>query len=340
MIDERRESQASLYALGALPSGEVGEFERAMREDLQLQLLVTELRGTADAMVATYPRTLPSPTLKSRIFATLEEGEGKPAGIFSGDPDRPVSWIAWMPWALAACFAVLCVALIAIGQSLRERAVNLDAALGERTEEATDLRRQIDLLQAHIEEQGTNYHERLLEVQKQVLQRVEELNRLTATTTNQLKQQQAETHRQMVFYRDQANQLRAEKKVLEEALSGLVPGATERLSIARMAVLRPTANTPADVIGASVWSPADQRGLLVLENLPPLPPNQSYQLWLIDPKLPAPASGGVLPPNAAGAVRLQFSTQSRIESVERFQISIEPRGGVAAPTGKTVVSSN
>ena len=50
MIDERREAQASLYALGALPLEETREFETALRGDLRLQLLLAELSGALDGL--------------------------------------------------------------------------------------------------------------------------------------------------------------------------------------------------------------------------------------------------------------------------------------------------
>ena len=55
MMDERRESQASLHALGILPPAEMAEFEQAVRSDLELQLLVSELREAAAAVVAARP---------------------------------------------------------------------------------------------------------------------------------------------------------------------------------------------------------------------------------------------------------------------------------------------
>lgn len=346
MIDERQETQASLYVLGALPEDERREFEAALRSDLPLQRLVQELRNSSTGLVASYPRVTPPPGLKDRILAAVETRGTRSASPvivpIKDDPesDRAINWIAWAPWALAACFAILCVALISIGQSLRQQAESLNEELGERNTEAADLRRQLDQLQARVDQQNTNYQDRLVEVQKQVLQRIEELNRQAAATTNQLRQQQAETQRQLDFYRNSADQLGREKKLLQETLDMIAPGGADRLSVARMAILRPTAGMGPEVLGASVWSPADQRGMIVLENLPVLPPSQTYQLWLIDPKLPAPMSAGLLPVNAVGSFRLQFSAQARIEGVERFAISVEPRGGVAAPTGRIVLASH
>src|SRR6187402_3007951 len=187
MIDERRETQASLYVLGALPDDELHEFESAMRADLELQLLVKELHGASGTMVAAFPRVAPPAELKQRILAAVDARETARASVISLESERPVSWIAWVPWALAACFAILCVALISIGQSLRQQAVGLNEELGERNSEAVDLRRQLDALQARVDRQTTNYQDRLVEVQKQVLKRIEDLNRQAATMTNQLR---------------------------------------------------------------------------------------------------------------------------------------------------------
>jgi anti-sigma-K factor RskA len=88
-----------------------------------------------------------------------------------------------------------------------------------------------------------------------------------------------------------------------------------------------------------VWNAQDQRGLLVLEGLPPPGAGQTYQLWLIDPKLAQPISGGVLPDNPGGSLRVQFSSPVRVETAERFAISIEPRGGSVRPT-RVIMSSN
>ena len=338
MIDERREAQASLYALGALPAEELAEFERVLRADLQLQLLVRDLRGTAGAMVAAFPRIAPPPDLKQRIFEALDERETVTPGVLPAEPGRASAWVGWVPWALAACFALLCVALISIGKSLRQQALNLSEQLSQRHEETDDLKRQLDLFQARAEQQTTNYQERIVEVRKQVLQRIDDLNRQTAAFTNRLQQQQAEIQRQLAFNRNQSDQLAKEKKVLEEALAGTTTGDKSVFASARIAVMRPTADGIPGAIAASIWSPQDQRGLLVVEGLPPLAPTQSYQLWLIDPKQRTPVSAGLLPVTTSGNLRVQFGADLRVDSVDRFAITIEPRGGAPVPTGKMVLA--
>jgi anti-sigma-K factor RskA len=339
MIDERRETQASLYVLGALPPDEVRDFESVLRSDLELQLLVKELRGTAGAMVAAFPQVAPPPDLKQKILAAVDEREGVAPTVVSID-ERAPSWMAWVPWALAACFAILCVALISIGKSLRQHAVELTAQLEEKSQQTADLHQHVAELQSRVSQQTTSYQDRLVAVQTQLLQRIEAINRQTAALTNQLQQQHADTRRQMVVYRDRVAGLEITNQALNEALTTMAN--TDRFASARIAVLRPTPNGPAGAIGAAMWSAQDQRGMIVLENLPPLPANQSYQLWLIDPKLAIPVSGGVLPANTAGSVRLPIATQFRVDAVDRFAMTIEPLGGMPTPTLNRMVlaSSN
>lgn len=339
MIDERRETQASLYVLGALPPEEVREFENLLRSDLELQLLVKELRGTAGAMVAAFPRVDPPPGLRQKILAAVDERDGAAPSAALLD-ERPPSWMAWVPWALAACFAILCVALISIGKSLRQHAVELTGQLEEKSQQTADLHQQVLDLQTRVGQQTTNYQDRLIAVQTQLLQRIETIQRETAFLTNQLQQQHADARRQVVLYRDRVAGLELTNQALQDALVSM--GNTDRFANSRIAVLKPTPNGPAGAIGAAMWSAQDQRGLIVLENLPALPPNQNYQLWLIDPKLAIPVSGGVLPANASGSVRLAIATQFRVEAVDRFALTIEPLGGVPTPTLNRMVfaSSN
>jgi anti-sigma-K factor RskA len=337
MMDKRTETQASLYVLGALPPVEARAFEAIMSTDPKLRLLVKELRGTAGAKVLAFPQADLPRDLRQRVLVATDERSRTPAGVTSDD-NSSASWGGWMPWALAACFAILCVALVSIGRSLREQAVALNQQLEEKNLHSAELQQQLDLLQSQAELQTTNYQTRLVEAQKEFLQRIAEINRQAAARTNQLHQEMAESQRQMTIYRNQAEQLRKEKKALEDAL--IATAASDRLASARIAVLRPTADGPAGAIGASIWSPQDQRGLLVLEGIPPALPSQAYQLWLIDPAHRAPVSGGVLQVGPGGSVRLQFASPVRIETAERFAISVEAVGGVATPTGKTIMTGN
>ena len=342
MIDDRREAQASLYALGALSPEELPEFEAAMSHELQLQMLVRELRGAAALLPAAFPQIAPPPALKASILAALDARGG--AGVIVPlDAGRTPSWVAWMPWAMAACFAVLCVALITLGNSLRRQAVTLSEDLRHSEQEAASLKQQVGQLQVQAKAQVTNFQQRVVTIEKETVRRLEEFARQSAALTNQLGQQQSETRRQIANFQKQVSQLTGDKQALTDALagiSGVGGGGGDLLANARLSVLRPTANGAPGALAASLWSAPDQRGILVMEGLPALPGALAYQLWIIDPKAGAPVSAGVLPASATGTFRVQFSAAVRVDSAERFAISIEPKGGVTSPTGKIVMASN
>jgi len=90
--------------------------------------------------------------------------------------------------------------------------------------------------------------------------------------------------------------------------------------------------TPAPQATArALWSRA--RGMVfTATNLPPLPAGQVYQVWVV-PAAQPPISAGLLAPDPAGAGQTYFSTAPDIPPPAAVAVSIEPAGGVPAPTG-------
>jgi len=345
MIDERTETQASLYALGALPPDEAREFEAAMRRDPRLRALVEELQDAADAMTAGFPRVAPQAELKAKVMAAIDSRPTPavvPANVADLDPARLPGWMAWMPWALAACFAVLCVVLISVGKNMREQALSLSEQLDERNAEAADLKNQLDEIQALASARMTNYERRIFGIETQVIARIAELNRQTAALTNQLFREHTNFARRLAGAEDDVRRYAATNRALLEAIGGMALSSNERFSNARIALMRPTSDGPAATVGASVWIPGDQRGLLVLEKLPAVQNAalQDYQLWLIGPDAPTPVSAGVFLPDGSGAVRLQYNAAVSVRTVDKFAVTVEPKGGVPQPTGKIILLSN
>lgn len=340
MIDERTETQASLFALGALPPDEAREFEAALRVDSRLRVLVQELRAAADGMAAGFPRVAPPAGLKAKVMAALDRRPARPAStvVVPLDTAPAPGWAAWMPWALAACFAVLCVVLISVGKNLREQALGLSHELGERTAEAEELRVRNDQLRAESGRRGSNYEQRIVSIERQALTRLEDFSRQNAALTNRLFRENTDGKRRLATAEADRTRLEGERKVLEAALAELVPNA-DRLANARIAVVRATTDGPAQAIGAAVWVTLDQRGLMVLEGVPNVsnPVTQDYQLWLFEPNAPGPISAGTFQTDARGAVRFQFNAGASVKAVERFAVSIEPKGGQPRPTGKVVL---
>jgi anti-sigma-K factor RskA len=81
----------------------------------------------------------------------------------------------------------------------------------------------------------------------------------------------------------------------------------------------------------ALWSRA--RGMVfTVSNLPPLPAGRVYQVWVVTAQ--APISAGLLTPGAGGAGQTFFSTPPDIPPPAAVAVSIEPAGGVPAPTGE------
>ncbi len=72
--------------------------------------------------------------------------------------------------------------------------------------------------------------------------------------------------------------------------------------------------------------------MFTASNLPPLPAGRTYQLWVLTAQ-PAPISAGVFKPDNGGAAAAMFQTPVDIPPPVGMAVTIEPEGGVAAPTG-------
>ena len=80
----------------------------------------------------------------------------------------------------------------------------------------------------------------------------------------------------------------------------------------------------------ALWSRA--RGMVfTASDLPPLAAGQVYQVWVV--AAPAPVSAGLLTPDPSGAGQTFFSTSPDIPQPTAVAVTIEPAGGVPAPTG-------
>jgi hypothetical protein len=89
--------------------------------------------------------------------------------------------------------------------------------------------------------------------------------------------------------------------------------------------------TPAPgAAGRAFWS--GSRGLVfAATNLPPLPAGRTYQLWYLTAA--APVSAGLFAPDAAGTIAVAFDPPPPGIPPTGLAVSIEPEGGVPAPTG-------
>lgn len=132
-----------------------------------------------------------------------------------------------------------------------------------------------------------------------------------------------EINRQLVVYRvaaDRAQQIRS------------ILSATDlrRIDLAGQKAA-PTA------FGRALWSPS--HGLVVaFDRLPPTSTDRVYQLWVIPPG-GAPLSAGLLDLQADGTA-ITLATPGTSSQVGTVAVTLEPAGGVPAPTGDMIVAGS
>jgi anti-sigma-K factor RskA len=83
------------------------------------------------------------------------------------------------------------------------------------------------------------------------------------------------------------------------------------------------------------WSEKAKSGMLLAGNLAPLPPDKQYELWVFAEGKPVPA--GVFDADSSGRALFESTKLAGLAPAQNFAVTVEPRGGVAQPTGPIVL---
>lgn len=81
------------------------------------------------------------------------------------------------------------------------------------------------------------------------------------------------------------------------------------------------------------------RALLIVNGLPRPPAGKEYQLWFIEPKLP-PRPGNTFSTDNAGRAQAQQHLLAQDGDYSVMAVTLEPAGGVKAPTGAMYLRSD
>jgi anti-sigma-K factor RskA len=93
----------------------------------------------------------------------------------------------------------------------------------------------------------------------------------------------------------------------------------------------------AQATGASgAFALAGDQGTFVLRGLPPLPPDQTYQLWLVPPG-GTPTSVGLAMVGADGTAMVTVPVPAELRGFAIADVSVEPAGGSPQITKATIV---
>jgi hypothetical protein len=92
--------------------------------------------------------------------------------------------------------------------------------------------------------------------------------------------------------------------------------------------------------GIIVWDYDNQSGVMQLSNLPSLPPDFRYQLWVLDPNFDNFVAGGTfdIPANVP-QFEYTFRPGGDIREAVGYAVTAEDLAGTAVPRGPTVVST-
>jgi anti-sigma-K factor RskA len=113
--------------------------------------------------------------------------------------------------------------------------------------------------------------------------------------------------------------------------SGIVRAHLNVLTAPDMARVDLVGEDPARAASARAYWSRSQGLVFTASNLPALPPGRTYQLWVVTAQ--APVSAGLLQPDQAGNVSAVFQTPPDLPQPLAMAVTIEPEGGVPAPTG-------
>jgi anti-sigma-K factor RskA len=305
MIDERQEELASLYALDLLEGRERVQFEAALARERELQALVRELRNAASSLAHTAPVGTVPAALKQRVIASITATAG---ARNSERSQRNILFVQFVPWAIAASFAV-------IAALMTQRYV-------AQQSEASALRQ----------------HQALAEVAVKSLTQQLEAERILNSTqiktlADQAKSQGNDANQRVAAISSLREQLEAERTLHSNQIRTLteqmrMQGDLANLKIAALTSLLDSAPNAAAI---AVWDPQRQEGVFALEKLPPVAADQTLELWVVENKEGArPISAGVLTAATDGSARGRFKPTIPVTAIKAFAISREVKDGAAA----------
>lgn len=143
MIDERMEEQAALHVLGALTPDEAREFKKKLSADSELQAYVARLSVATAALAGSVLTFEPPPQLRAKILGRVAEKQ-KMISL----PERKTGLLAWFPWAVSACLAVLCMVLFAQDSRLNRQVLAQQNQASVQKQELAAQQQQINSLNA------------------------------------------------------------------------------------------------------------------------------------------------------------------------------------------------
>ncbi len=338
-----QEENVTLYALGALEAHEAEALRAELADSPRLQTLLARDRAVATLILAAVEPVQPPPALKQRLMEQIDaslpaapSSSSSPAAPVAGlrrirrkprdeaagpsftrlrdeRPQRP--WLAWMFAGLSTAAAAIAVAV----------AVLLAIRLQQAEHEATALREQAAQLQSDagaIQKALDTATARAAQLERDL----QETQATLAQTQTALRQSQSDTQR----LTEDVTTLRARLSEREAALAQ----AQLEMSVllqpnVRVVNLTGIVDAFRTATVTVFYAPQSTTAYVSVANLPPLAPDQTYQLWLINRNQRLPSS--VFNTDASGVSRLIVQSNEPFSRFQSIGVTIEPAGGSQTP---------
>ena len=298
MNAERHEDLAALAALDLLTPAEQAEFTAALAEHPELAAIAASLRSTAAELAHTAPAAEPPADLKIRLLKTIAgDASAARAPIVTASRSTILQFPTWIGFATAACFA--CLAAYFAQAYFNQSALN------------SAFRDQQNLADLSLRSTKNQLAAERLIAQRELADAAKRAGDTAALITT-LESRLAETKQQL-----------------------FAQGTLADYKIATLASL--LGNSP-QAVAVAIWNPASQEGVLTVQKLPALAADKDYQLWVIDPQYSIPVDGGVFKVDpTTGEGRLVFHPNRPVQTVAKFAVSLERKGGVPKAEGPMVL---
>lgn len=92
--------------------------------------------------------------------------------------------------------------------------------------------------------------------------------------------------------------------------------------------------------GKAIYTPRNGALVFMASNLAPLPPQKTYELWLMPMHGEKPMSAGMFTPDPHGNAMLMMPPMSPGVEAKMFAVTIEPAGGSRTPTMPMVLAGS
>jgi anti-sigma-K factor RskA len=298
MKAERHEDLAALAALDLLTPAEQAEFTAALVEHPELAAIAASLRSTAAELAHTAPAAEPPADLKIRLLKTIAgDASAARVPIVTASRSKILPFPTWIGFATAACFA--CLTAYFAQAYFNQSALN------------SAFRDQQNLADLSLRSTKNQLAAERLIAQRELADAAKRAADTAALITT-LESRLAETKQQL-----------------------FAQGTLADYKIATLASL--LGNSP-QAVAVAIWNPASQEGVLTVQKLPALAADKDYQLWVIDPQYSIPVDGGVFKVDpTTGEGRLVFHPNRPVQTVAKFAVSLERKGGVPKAEGPMVL---